>query len=88
MRKLCTLTMDGGASVYGGEAISANGKVVARLRSGGYGYTIEKNIGLAYLPLDLATEGTALSVQVFGENISARVDADVLYDVKMERIKA
>lgn len=87
-RKLCTLTMDSNASIYGGEAISAHGKVVARLRSGGYGYTINKNIGLAFLPLELAKEGTEISVEVFGEIISARVDADVLYDEKMERIKA
>lgn len=87
-RKLCTLTLDGSAAIYGGEAISANGKVVARLRSGGYGYTVGKNIGLAYLPLELTKEGTELSVEVFGEPIAARVDADVLYDAKIERIKA
>ena len=86
-RKLATLTMDGDANIYGGEAISQNGNVVARLRSGGYGYTVGKNIGLAYLPLELAKEGTQLSVEVFGEKISARVDADVLYDAKGERIK-
>jgi len=86
-RKLATLTMDGGTSIYGGEAISSNGKVVARLRSCGYGYTIGKNIGFAYLPLELAKEGTDLSVEVFGEKISARVDADVLYDAKGERLK-
>lgn len=87
-RKLCTITLDGDAAIYGGEAISANGSVVARLRSGGYGYTIGKNIGLAYLPLDMAREGTKLSIEVFGEHLPARVDADVLYDAKMERIKA
>lgn len=87
-RRLCTITLDGSAAIYGGEAISANGTVVARLRSGGFGYTIGKNIGLAYLPLDMASEGTKLSIEVFGEHLPARVDADVLYDAKMERIKA
>lgn len=87
-RKLCTITLDSSAAIYGGEAISSNGTVVARLRSGGYGYTIGKNIGLAYLPLDMAREGTKLSIEVFGEHLPARVDADVLYDAKMERIKA
>jgi 4-methylaminobutanoate oxidase (formaldehyde-forming) len=87
-RKLATLTMDGSAAIYGGEAVSANGKVVARLRSGGYGYTVGKNIGLAYLPLELAREGTELSVEVFGEKIAARVERDVLYDAGSARIKA
>ncbi len=86
-RKLCTLTMDGVASIYGGEAVSADGRVVGRLRSGGYGYTIGKNIGFVYLPLELAKEGTALSVEVFGEHIAARVAADVLYDSKGEHLR-
>ena len=75
-----TLTMDGNAVIYGGEAVSSNGKVVARLRSGGYGYTVGKNIGLAYLPLELAKQGMELQVEVFGEKIAAQVAPDVLYD--------
>ncbi len=88
VRKLCTLTMDGSASIYGGEAIFSDGQVVARLRSGGYGYTVGKNIGLAYLPMELTRVGTRLQVEVFGERVEACVENDVLYDAEGKRIKA
>ncbi len=91
-RRLCTLTPtplpEGEGMIYGGEAISACSKVVGRLRSGGYGYTVGKNIGLAYLPLELAREETELSVEVFGEKVAARVERDVLYDAEGTRIRA
>ena len=87
-RKLCTLTIDPNCIVYGGEAVMQNGKVVGRLRSGGYGYTVAKNIGLVYLPLELVKQGTELKVDVFGELVSAQVAPSVLYDSKGERLKA
>lgn len=88
-RRLCTLTLnDDVCVVYGGEAVYADGRVVSRLRSGGHGFTVGKNIGYAYLPLDLATEGTSLAVEVFGEPIGAQVAADVLHDPRGERIRA
>ncbi len=87
-RKLATLTMDGNCVIYGGEAVMQGSRVVGRLRSGGYGYTVSKNIGLVYLPLDLAREGTSLTVDVFGDMIPAQVAPDVLYDPKGEHLKA
>jgi 4-methylaminobutanoate oxidase (formaldehyde-forming) len=86
-RKLCTLTLDGNAIIYGGEAVMRDGKVVGRLRSGGYGYTVGKNIGLLYLPLELARVGTELQVDVFGELVAAQVAPDVLYDPRGERLR-
>src|SRR5574341_262997 len=49
-RKLCTLVLDGDefTQIYGGEAIYHEGKVLSRVRSGGYGYTLKKNILYAY----------------------------------------
>jgi 4-methylaminobutanoate oxidase (formaldehyde-forming) len=87
-RKLATLTIDENCVIYGGEAILFDGRVVARLRSGGYGYTVGKNIGLAYLPLDLAREGTPLQVDAFGELVPAHVAPDVLYDPRGEKLRA
>jgi sarcosine dehydrogenase len=87
-QRLCTLTMDDQAVIYGGEAVLDDGRVVARLRSGGYGYTVGRNIGLAYLPLSLAQEGTRLQVEVFGERIPALVAADVSYDPKGAHLRA
>ncbi len=90
--RLCTLTLNDTAGViYGGEAVysgsGTNGRIVSRLRSGGYGHTVEKNIGYTYLPLDLAKVGTPLAVEVFGERVGAEVAPDVLYDPRGERVR-
>lgn len=90
-RKLTTVTLTeppgDDVALYGGEAVSAGGRVVGRLRSGGYGYTVAKNIGLVYLPLELTEAGTPLEVEVFGERFSAEVAADVLYDPRGIRLR-
>jgi len=81
--------MDGDACIlYGGEAIIHQDKVIGRLRSGGYGYTVEKNIGLAYLPSDLAIPGAKLEIDSFGERIPAKVTQNALYDPQSEKARA
>jgi 4-methylaminobutanoate oxidase (formaldehyde-forming) len=89
-QKLCTIAIGGEEylSVYGGEAVHHDGRVLGRLRSAGYGYTVHRNIGYAYLPMELAQEGTLLRVDVFGELVPATVAADVLYDPKGERLRS
>ena len=87
-RKLSTLTLSGDIVMYGGEAVFANGEIVGRLRSGGYGYTVGKNIAFIYLPLELAKEGAPLEVEVFGERVPAVVAPDVLYDPKGARLRS
>jgi glycine cleavage system aminomethyltransferase T len=42
-----------------------------RVRSGGYGYTVGKTIGFAYLPVELAGVGTPLEVECFAERLLA-----------------
>lgn len=85
--KLVPLTFSGDPVLYGGEAVGYAGRVVSRVRSGGYGYTIEKNIALCYLPIELAQLGTELFVEVFGERVPATVSPDPLYDPKGEKLK-
>jgi glycine cleavage system aminomethyltransferase T len=88
-RRLSTLTIEGYEHViYGGEAVYKDKKLVGRVRSGGYGYTVGKTIALSYLPIDLAKEGTSVEIEIFGEFILAQVAADVLYDAKSERLRA
>ena len=73
--------------LYGGEAVFANGEILGRLRSAGYGYSVGKWIGYLYLPLELAAVGTPLEVEAFGERLAAAVAADVLYDPKGEKLR-
>ena len=89
-RKLCTLVLNGEdyAPLYGGEALYSDGEVVSRVRSGGYGYTLQRNILYAYLPLELAQVGTRLSVEIFDQRLPAEVAPAVLFDPKGERLRA
>jgi len=77
--RLRTVAISEGAyvPVYGGEAISLDGEVVARLRSAAYGFTAEQMLGFAYLPAGLE-DGAELSVEALGEAVHARVVDDVL----------
>ncbi len=86
--RLCSLVWDSMPGIiYGGEAVHANGSVVGRIRSGGYGYTIGKNIGLSYLPMELTEVGTQVAVEIFGEMVTAEVAPDAGYDHKGERLR-
>jgi 4-methylaminobutanoate oxidase (formaldehyde-forming) len=73
--------------VYGGEAVLADGEVAGRLRSAGYGFTVARTIGLAYLPAELET-GAQLEVEALGERVGAVVAEDTLVDPASERILA
>ena len=89
-RKLCTLVLDGGdfTQIYGGEAVYHDGKVIGRIRSGGFGYTLGKNILYAYLPIELAKTGTRLDIDLIEGRRPAEVTSTVLFDPKGERLRA
>jgi glycine cleavage system T protein len=88
-RKLCTLVLDGDefTQIYGGEAIYFEGKVVSRVRSGGYGYTLKKNIYYAYLPVELSKAGTRFEMDLIEGRYKGVVTASVLFDPKGERLR-
>lgn len=90
-RKLCTLVLtdtDEYVQIYGGEAVYDEGKVLTRVRSGGYGFTVKKNIFYAYLPTELAKQGNRFTVDLIEGRREAEVTAPVLYDSKSERLRA
>ncbi|HEX8990065.1 MAG TPA: glycine cleavage T C-terminal barrel domain-containing protein, partial [Anaerolineales bacterium] len=89
-RKLCTLVLDDDTftQIYGGEAVYCDGKVIGRVRSGGFGYSLQKNILYAYLPMDLAKAGESLEIDLIEGRRSAKVTSTVLFDPKGERLRA
>jgi glycine cleavage system aminomethyltransferase T/glycine/D-amino acid oxidase-like deaminating enzyme len=89
-RKLCTLVVDGDefTQIYGGEAVYHEGKVLSRVRSGGYGYTVKKNILYAYLPIELAKIGNRFELELIEGRRFGEVTATVLFDPKGERLHA
>ena len=90
-RKLCTFVLTDGDSftqIYGGEAIYHEEKVLTRVRSGGHGFTLNKNILYAYLPIELAKQGNRFIVDLIEGRREAEVTATVLFDPKGERARA
>jgi len=78
-RRLRTLVIGGEEylPVYGGEAVLSDGRVVGRLRSCAYGFTVKKNLAYSYLPSELQP-GAQVAVEVFGQMIPAAVTHDAV----------
>lgn len=65
-RRLTAFELASPLSVFGGEAIFADGSVVAQTTSGNFGFTLGKSLVLGYIPTDLPKD-TRFEVQAFGE---------------------
>ena len=61
--------------IYGGEAVIHGGRVIGRLRSCAYGFTVKRNLAYSYLPAELKP-GAAVEVEVFGDKVPATVMKD------------
>jgi glycine cleavage system aminomethyltransferase T/glycine/D-amino acid oxidase-like deaminating enzyme len=87
-RRLRTLVIGGDdwLPIYGGEAVRLEGKVVGRLRSAAFGYTVGRTIGTTYLPAD-TSEGAAIEIDVFSDRTLAAVAADVIVDPTAARMR-
>jgi glycine cleavage system aminomethyltransferase T/glycine/D-amino acid oxidase-like deaminating enzyme len=88
-RKLCCLIVDDPSAVgLGGEPFLDGERVLGHVTSAGYGYTVRQSIAYGYLPIEYATPGTRVDVQMFGERYGATVMKEPLYDPKNEKVKA
>ncbi|MGH7357514.1 MAG: aminomethyltransferase family protein, partial [Candidatus Rokuibacteriota bacterium] len=88
-RKLACLTLSDPAWVaLGGEPVRAGGRVAGRVTSGGFGHTVGLSIAYAYLPVDLASPGTPVEVECFGEWVPGLVAAEPLWDPRGDRIRS
>jgi len=78
-RRLRTLAVGGDdyIPIYGGEAVVREGRVEGRLRSCAYGFTVNKNLAYAYLPIEHGP-GAQLEVEVFGRLVPATVMQDAV----------
>jgi glycine cleavage system T protein len=88
-RKLACLTLgDSLAVAIGGEPVRADSRVVGRVTSGGFGYTVGRSIAYAYLPVELARPGTEVAVEIFGDWIEGAVAREPLWDPAGERVRS
>src|SRR5581483_2935862 len=89
----CFTVDDPSIVLLGRETIFRNGKQVGWLSSGGYGYTLETNIGIGYVrdkengvaPDDVLSGKYQLEIAC--QRYPAKVSLQPLYDPKMERVK-
>jgi glycine cleavage system aminomethyltransferase T/glycine/D-amino acid oxidase-like deaminating enzyme len=73
--------------VYGGEAVAIDGRTVGRLRSAGFGHTVQRTLGTVYLPANTSEEGRELSVEILGDLVAAVVAPDALHDPTGRRMR-
>jgi glycine cleavage system aminomethyltransferase T/glycine/D-amino acid oxidase-like deaminating enzyme len=86
-RRLCPLVIDDGTVLMGKEPCYANGVPVGHVTSAAYGYSVERSIAYAWLPPELASEGSSVEVEYFAERRPATVASDPLFDPDMTRMK-
>lgn len=88
-RRLCCLVLDDPRAVaLGGEPFLDEERVLGRVTSAGYGYTVRQSIAYGYLPVEYAVPGTRVQAQLFGVRYGATVMKEPLYDPKNVKIKA
>ncbi|MCP5075031.1 MAG: FAD-dependent oxidoreductase [Rhodobacteraceae bacterium] len=88
--KCVTMLIDGpsDADPWGREAVYNGDTKVGRLTSGGYSVHFGKQIGMGYVPPELANVGQKLKVRMLGELWDAEITEDSPYDPTNANIRA
>ena len=73
--------------MYGGEIVLAGDRVLGRVTSAGYGYTVERNLLCAYIASDEAVHDD-YQVEVMGVRYAAVRHARPLYDPERKALLA
>jgi glycine cleavage system aminomethyltransferase T/glycine/D-amino acid oxidase-like deaminating enzyme len=85
-RRLRAIVLDDPNSVVlGSEPVRIGDRVIGRVTSGGYGYTVGSSIAYAYLPIE-ASAGTPVAIDLFGGWVTGAVAHEPLFDPKGDRI--
>jgi 4-methylaminobutanoate oxidase (formaldehyde-forming) len=86
-RRLRCITLDDPRSIaLGSEPVRVGDKVVGRVTSGGYGYTVGSSIAYAYLPTEVEV-GSTVSIDIFGQWVDGVVASDPLFDPRSTRVR-
>jgi dimethylglycine dehydrogenase len=86
-RRLVPLVVDTEIEAPFCASVFAGTERVGLVGSAGYGHTLQQSIALAYVTSELATPGTALEVEIFGERRAAVVASEPLYDPENLRLR-
>ena len=86
-RRLAWFTAAPELNMFGGEVVLSRERVLGRVTSAGYGYTVGRNVFCAYVATEDLDAGD-LSVEVMGERHTAVRHAKPLYDPERRAILA
>ena len=92
-RLACFTIKDPDVVLLGRETIYRNGERVGWLTSGGWGYTVQKNIGYGYVRNAAGVDDDYLfsgdyELEVATERHPCKIERDALYDPAMARVKS
>jgi dimethylglycine dehydrogenase len=87
-RKLCTFELAArDADAVAWEPIWHNNEVVGYVTSGGYSHHAQKSVAFGFVPVELATEGREVQIEILGEMIPARLYTAPLFDPTNEYLR-
>ena len=73
--------------LHHGESVYRDGRIVGRVTSGAYGYTLGGAVGLATIEVGAALDGAAFAVDVAGRLVPAELSARAFYDPAGARMR-
>ena len=85
--KLVGFVMENGAVPEDGVPVLLNGSPVGKVTSSRYSPTLRRGFGLAWVPIDLAEDGTRIQIRVDGRPAPARVAIQPVYDPEGRRLR-
>ncbi len=87
-RRLVTLTIETPIDVSLDEAILKEGDAVGYVSSGGYAHHLGQSMAMGYVSTEHAAPGTALEVEILGNQYPAVVQSRALYDPQGVRMRS
>ena len=85
--KLVGFTIANGAVPTEGAAVVAEGRPVGRVTSSRFSPMLKRTIGMAWVPAELAEDGSAITLADDGRRLSAQVQTAPFYDPDQERLR-
>ncbi|HXX72282.1 MAG TPA: aminomethyltransferase family protein, partial [Candidatus Acidoferrales bacterium] len=80
--------MNGEAEAETGDVIMLQGKIVGRVTTAGFSYSLKKHVGLAWVPADLGRPHSTVSIVHEGRTVDAEVASGPFYDPEGWRMKS
>ena len=87
-QKLVGFRLRDSSVAEGGQAIVLNGEPAGRVTSARFSPSAGKCVGLAWVPIELASQHTSFQIRINGELAKADIVNEAFYDPQGERVRA